>query len=98
MTEENEILPENKNVTMTIKVEKEAEPEPPVELPYEDVKESDWYYNAVYFNYIEKTMTGLDNTLWTESESGKSTVRNYPVPHERRTESRVQGDIPGCGR
>ena len=62
MTEENEILPENKNVTMTIKVEKEAEPEPPVELPYEDVKESDWYCNAVYFNYIEKIMTGLDKT------------------------------------
>ena len=68
MTEENEILPENKNVTMTVKVVKEIEPEP-VELPYEDVKESDWHYNAVYYNYLEKTMTGLNETTFGPNQN-----------------------------
>ena len=31
-------------------------------LPYVDVSETDWFYNAVYYNYCEKTMTGLDET------------------------------------
>lgn len=33
-----------------------------LELPYVDVEKSDWYYNAVYYNYSAKTMTGLDET------------------------------------
>ena len=36
-------------------------PTPP-ELPYVDVAESDWFYDAVAYNYAAKTMTGLDDT------------------------------------
>ncbi len=32
-----------------------------VELPYDDVTESDWYYDAVFQNYIAGTMTGMDD-------------------------------------
>ena len=32
------------------------------ELPYEDVKESDWFYNEVAYNYYEEIMTGMDPT------------------------------------
>ncbi len=34
----------------------------PAKLPYVDVAESDWYYDAVAYNYYAKTMTGLDDT------------------------------------
>lgn len=31
-------------------------------MPYVDVSETDWFYDAVYYNYIQKTMTGMDAT------------------------------------
>jgi len=34
--------------------------DPPVELPYKDVAETDWFYDAVYYTYTEGLMTGLD--------------------------------------
>ena len=40
-----------------------------VELPFEDVKEDEWYYNAVYYNYVIKTMTGKDDTHFAPNES-----------------------------
>ena len=33
-----------------------------IELPYEDVKEDDWFFNAVYYTYVEGLMTGMDPT------------------------------------
>ena len=47
----------------------ESESENPVELPYTDVKESDWYYDAVYYNYIVGTMTGLDEERFGSDET-----------------------------
>lgn len=37
-----------------------VEKQPVVKLPYEDVTEEDWYYDAVCYNYEAKTMTGVD--------------------------------------
>lgn len=34
------------------------------ELPYEDVKEGDWFYDYVYDVYVKKLMTGLDATTF----------------------------------
>ena len=42
--------------------EKPDDPVPIPELPYVDVEEGAWYYDAVAYNYEKKTMTGLDNT------------------------------------
>ena len=48
------------------------EKQPVVKLPYEDVAEEDWYYEAVHYNYLAKTMTGLSEK---EFGSGKALVR-----------------------
>ena len=48
---------------------KEEEPAPPTELPFVDVKDSDWYYDAVYYNYLAGTMTGLDDTHFGPNQS-----------------------------
>ena len=40
------------------------EVETPVVLPYEDVNESDWFYNYVYDVYVKKLMTGLEETVF----------------------------------
>ncbi len=73
MTEEREILPENKNVTMTVQVKKEdtpVDPDPPVEkLPYVDVTEDDWFYDGVYYNFVQKTMTGKDKEHFAPYEN-----------------------------
>ena len=50
--------------------ETEPEPEPePVEIPYEDIKESDWFYQAVKFNYAAGIMTGTDKTHFAPYEN-----------------------------
>lgn len=33
-----------------------------VDLPYEDVAEDDWFYEAVEYTYVEGLMTGMDDT------------------------------------
>lgn len=38
-------------------------------LPYEDVSESDWFYDGVYYNYAAKTMTGKDDTHFAPLEN-----------------------------
>jgi len=38
-------------------------------LPYVDVKEGDWYYDAVAYNYFAKTMTGLDKTHFAPADT-----------------------------
>ncbi len=43
-------------VTATVKIADRKE------LPYEDVKESDWFYNEVAYNYEKGLMTGMDPT------------------------------------
>ncbi len=42
-----------------VNIQKEAEPQVD-KLPYVDVTEDDWFYDGVYYNYLEKTMTGKD--------------------------------------
>ena len=42
-----------------IKVAHGIEPENP-ELPYKDVAETDWFYDAVAYTYYEELMTGMD--------------------------------------
>lgn len=40
-----------------------------IELPFIDVDEEDWYYDAVYYNYVEEIMTGLDKTHFGPNDS-----------------------------
>lgn len=40
-----------------------------IELPYEDVEKEDWYYQAAYYNYVNKIMTGLDKTHFGPGEA-----------------------------
>ena len=44
-------------------------PEDPVELPFVDVAEDAWYYDAVYYNYVVQTMTGKDDTHFAPDEA-----------------------------
>ena len=46
-----------------------TEPQEPVELPYEDVAENDWFYDGVYYNYTAKIMTGKDTTHFVPYEN-----------------------------
>lgn len=39
------------------------------ELPYADVAETDWFYDAVYYSFEEGLMTGLDETHFGPYES-----------------------------
>ena len=61
-------LPKQPDIVLTQKKQpSDPEPEPqpdpePVRLPYEDVEEAAWYYDAIAYNYKAKTMTGLDET------------------------------------
>jgi len=43
--------------------------EKPAGLPFEDVKEDDWFYNQVSYNYFEGTMTGKDPTHFAPAET-----------------------------
>jgi len=45
------------------------EPPTPVSLPYVDVAKGDWFYDAVEYNYIAKTMTGKDKTHFAPAET-----------------------------
>ena len=47
----------------------EKTPLPINELPYEDVEKTDWYYDAVFYNYLAKTMTGLNDTHFGPDQS-----------------------------
>ena len=37
-------------------------------LPYEDVTETDWFYDGAYYNYFAETMTGTDPTDFSPYE------------------------------
>ena len=37
-------------------------------LPYEDVTETDWFYDGAYYNYFAETMTGTDPTHFSPYE------------------------------
>ena len=64
---ELEVLAETTTPTLQmtyIMIEKAGEeptpPEPPIQkLPYDDVEEGTWYYDAIAYNYYAGTMTGL---------------------------------------
>jgi len=50
--------------------EEEPQPQPPVEkLPYVDVAEDDWFYDGVYYNFVEGTMTGKDKEHFAPYEN-----------------------------
>ena len=65
MTSEQELSDDLKTVTMTVTVKEKEEPT----LPFVDVKEDDWHYNAVYYNYVAGTMTGLNDTHFGPNQS-----------------------------
>ena len=56
---------EGKTATFKVTV-KEAAVAP--KLPYVDVVESDWFYDAAYYNYFAETMTGTDPTHFSPYE------------------------------
>lgn len=58
MSYEEELAPEFKTITATVTVSEE------VELPYTDVAEGDWFYNAVEYTYVEGLMTGMTPTTF----------------------------------
>ena len=43
--------------------------EVPVELPYKDVKEGDWFYDYVYDVYVKELMTGLEETVFAPNNN-----------------------------
>jgi len=64
-------LAAGEEVTVTFSM-KELAPQPPVppeKLPYVDVKEGDWFYDGVYYNYFAETMTGKDKTHFAPLEN-----------------------------
>jgi len=48
---------------------KEALAEKPSKLPYDDVAEGAWYYDAVAYNYYAKTMTGLKDNIFGPADT-----------------------------
>ena len=59
-----------KEYKVTIQKTDELPPEPPVEkLPYVDVTEDDWFYDGVYYNFVQKTMTGKDKEHFAPYEN-----------------------------
>ena len=56
-------------VVEALKEAKDNLEEKPVELPFVDVAEDAWYYDAVYYNYIAQTMTGKDETHFAPDEA-----------------------------
>ena len=47
----------------------EPKTDPAKKLPYVDVKEDDWFYEGVYYNYFAETMTGKDKTHFAPLEN-----------------------------
>ena len=47
----------------------EPKTDPAKKLPYVDVKEDDWFYEGVYYNYFAETMTGKDKTHFAPAET-----------------------------
>ena len=72
------------------------DPEPT--LPYVDVTKEDWYYDAVCYNYLEKTMTGLNETHFGPNESlarAQFAVILYRMNNEPEVEySDIFPDVP----
>jgi len=56
-------------VSVVVSVKEEKLPVPPAKLPYVDVKENDWFYDGVYYNYFAETMTGKDETHFAPLEN-----------------------------
>ena len=48
--------------------EEPGQPEEPVQLPYSDVHEGDWFYDSVKYVYQEGIMTGLNETTFGPAE------------------------------
>ncbi len=60
-----------------------------IELPYNDVKDDEWYYDAVYYNYLAGTMTGMTADTF---EPDKSLVRGQfaSIIHRMEGEPKVE--------
>ena len=63
MTAEEELNPKYKNIKATVTIENDVQT-----LPYVDVAEDDWYYEAAAYNYNQGFMTGLDKTHFGPEE------------------------------
>ena len=64
--------------------ETSEKPTDPDELPFQDVRNGDWFYDSVIYVYGHGLMTGLNDThLWPRRAAGKSTAGGDPVPAER---------------
>ncbi len=67
------VMKANSITTFIADVEEESDPntdpDPVKKLPYTDVKESDWWYQAVYDNYVAGSMTGKDKTTFAPTEN-----------------------------
>ena len=66
MTEEREILPENKRVVLTVQVKEEPDP---VNLPFVDVESGTWYYDEVANVFEKGLMTGTSETVFAPGDS-----------------------------
>ena len=67
MTYDDELLEEYQTVSVEVTIEAE-EPEP-IKLPFTDVSESDWFYDAVCYVYKPGIMTGLEESRFGPYES-----------------------------
>lgn len=54
-----------------ILIEKEFKIVESIVLPFTDIVRSDWFYDAVYYNYVEGLMTGKEKTIFAPNESLK---------------------------
>ena len=83
-------------VTAMVEVVEEITKEP---LPYEDVKESDWFYDAAAYTFYEKLMTGLDETHfgpYGQLSRAQFALILYRMEGEKQVETeKTFGDITG---
>ena len=73
--------------------EEPKQPEEPVQLPYSDVHEGDWFYDSVKYVYQESIMTGLNETTFGPAEDlsrAQFAVILYRMEGSHETEYRDQ--------
>ena len=66
--EEQDVVDEQTEVLVKA-IENLEKKDVPLVLPFEDVSEDAWYYDAVYYNYSENLMKGLTDTSFGPDES-----------------------------
>lgn len=69
-----------------------TDPDNPVELPYEDVKESDWFYESVCVVFKEQLMTGLNEKTFGPSDN-LARAQFAVILYRMEGEPEISGDI-----